>query len=278
MTPLVSAKEIENARLRFMSASGPMERNSCAKLAFALTPLRETVHMLTPPMPANATSIVAQAVMVLVPMILSLTLHEYAHALVANRLGDRTAEEQGRLTLNPVSHIDPVGTLFLPLMLLIAAGTIGGVPFFGWAKPVPYNPNRFNRNVKMRTGAMLVAAAGPVSNFSFALVLTVGYGLAHRFGVEISDAVNTILKTMIGINIGLAIFNLIPLPPLDGAKVLLGFLPLPQAQAYEAFMARAGFFILIGLVAFGGRVLYYPMSIAYHFLLGIVLPIVAGVS
>ena len=218
-------------------------------------------------------SFVVKAVMVLVPMILSLTFHEYAHAFVARRLGDRTAEEQGRLTLNPISHIDPIGTLLLPLALLAASGS--GIPFFGWAKPVPYNPARFDPKYKLQTGAMLVAAAGPISNTLFAILLTVGWGLAFRFGVHVSDIAQTILQRMIGINVGLAIFNFIPLPPLDGSKVLLGLLPPAQAEAYAAFMSRAGVFILFALVMFGGRVLYVPMSQAYSFLLGTVLPVVA---
>ena len=123
---------------------------------------------------------------------------------------------------------------------------------------------------------MLVAAAGPLSNTLFALVLTLGWGLAYRFGVNVSDVAQTILQRMIGINVGLAIFNFIPLPPLDGSKVLVGLLPAPQAQAYESLMARVGVFILIGLVMFGGRVLYFPISHAYQFLLGTLLPRIAG--
>lgn len=219
-------------------------------------------------------NIVVNAVMVVVLMILSLTVHEYSHGLAARLLGDRTAEEQGRLTLNPIVHIDPIGTLLLPLVLLLASGT--GIPFFGWAKPVPYNPNRFNRKVKMQTGSMLVAAAGPLSNTLFALLLTIGWGLAFRFGVNIGGTSQTILQRIIGINVGLAIFNFIPLPPLDGSKVLVGLLPAEQARAYESLMARVGVFVLIALVMFGGKVLYYPIMHAYQFLLGTLLPRIAG--
>src|SRR5437867_2736516 len=99
----------------------------------------------------------------LIPMILSLTVHEYSHALTARRLGDDTAEQLGRLTLNPLAHIDPIGTIALPILLSF------GPLFFGWAKPVPHNPLRFSPGVNRRTGTMLVAAAGPISNLLLAL-------------------------------------------------------------------------------------------------------------
>jgi len=219
-------------------------------------------------------SFIVKAVMVLVPMILSLTFHEYSHALVARWLGDRTATEQGRLTLNPIAHIDPIGTLLLPLICVATAGV--GVPFFGWAKPVPYNATRFDRRFSMKTGAMLVSAAGPLSNALLAFLLTVGVGLAIRFGLPIGDAAGKIFKQMVAINVGLAIFNVIPVPPLDGAKVLAGLLPANESQAFEAFMSRIGIFVLFGLVVFGGRFLYPPMSAAIGFLFYTLLPAVAS--
>src|SRR5262252_9131058 len=108
--------------------------------------------------------------MILVPLLLSLTVHEWAHAYSAHRLGDDTAERQGRLTLNPIPHIDLVGTLLLPLL---------GVPF-GWAKPVPVNPARFKRTVNMRTGMLITAAAGPFSNLVLAILAAVILGIIHR--------------------------------------------------------------------------------------------------
>ena len=109
--------------------------------------------------------------MILIPLLLSLTVHEWAHAWSAYRLGDDTASMQGRLTLNPIAHIDPVGTLVLPLL---------GIPF-GWAKPVPVNPTRFRRGVNMSTGMIITAAAGPLSNVVLALLSAVAFGLIARF-------------------------------------------------------------------------------------------------
>src|SRR5512142_2218234 len=113
---------------------------------------------------------------ILIPLLLSLTVHEFAHAWSAARLGDDTGARAGRLTLNPLAHIDPIGTILLPLL---------GIPF-GWARPVPVDPSRFRRTVKMRTGVMLTAAAGPLSNVILAVVCTVGYGLALRFMPEVA--------------------------------------------------------------------------------------------
>src|SRR4051812_18777201 len=104
--------------------------------------------------------------MVLIPMILSLTVHEFSHAWAAKRVGDNTGELAGRLTLNPLAHADPFGTVLLPLLILMANGAVGmgRIPFFGWAKPVPFNAGRFTRKVTARMGSTLVAAAGPISN------------------------------------------------------------------------------------------------------------------
>ncbi len=223
------------------------------------------------------TSVIYNAVRMLVPLILSLTLHEYAHALVATRLGDDTALERGRMTLDPIRHIDPVGTLLLPLSLLFMFGA--DVPTLGWARPVPYNPTRFTRKIRMRTGAMLVAAAGPLANIAFALAIVVGVGLAFRLGLQpLSAPAETIFKSIIGINVGLAIFNLVPLPPLDGAKVLAGLLPAKQAQFYENLSGRAGIFLVMLLVVFGGRYLAYPMNAVLGFFIKSILPTVAGAS
>src|SRR5687768_7374424 len=114
-------------------------------------------------------------VMILIPLLLSLTVHEWAHAYSAYRLGDDTAEREGRLTLNPIAHIDPLGTLLLPLL---------GIPF-GWARPVPVNPTRFRRDVSMRSGMMLTAAAGPASNVVIAVLASIVYGLLLRLRPEI---------------------------------------------------------------------------------------------
>ena len=165
-------------------------------------------------------SFLVELVMVLVPMIMALSVHEYMHAQAAFWLGDRTAMNQGRLTLNPAAHIDPFGTLILPALAVISHSGF----FFGWAKPVPVNPLQFNRKVTMRTGMMLTAAAGPASNIVFGFLCVILLRVLVSFEVE-SEAVYILVTRLIGINYVLAFFNLIPLPPLDGGKVLAGFAP-----------------------------------------------------
>lgn len=161
-------------------------------------------------------------------LMLSLSVHEWAHAFSAFKLGDDTASAQGRLTLNPMSHIDPLGTVILPLL---------GVPF-GWARPVPYNPARFRRDISMRTGSMIVAAAGPASNVVLALLSAFIMFLALRFAPAAygsQPALHVFLQSMVIINALLALFNMLPIPPLDGSKVLDRFVPLRLRPRWERF-------------------------------------------
>jgi len=175
-------------------------------------------------------------------LIILLSLHEYAHALVASWLGDRTAEYMGRKTINPGAHIDPFGTLLLPLMLFLSGSPI----VFGGAKPVPVNPNAL-RNPKRDYA--LVALAGPMMNILIAfglMIVSKAIARAHpSFGVF--NFVNKVLVVPIWISLYLAAFNLMPIPPLDGFKVLLGL--LPERQAYElSKLERFGMPILIGII------------------------------
>jgi Zn-dependent protease len=167
-----------------------------------------------------------ERLMIVIPLILSLSVHECAHAWAAFRLGDDTARLLGRMTINPLAHIDPIGTLVLPML---------GVPF-GWAKPVPVNPLRFTRRVSMRTGMMFTALAGPLSNLAIALIGTVLLALVlrfHPFALRTTEAVTHLLWTLTGMNVVLAVFNMLPIPPLDGSRVVDALLPRPLRPAWE---------------------------------------------
>ncbi len=190
------------------------------------------------------------AIMILVPMILSLTVHEYSHALAAKLLGDDTAERLGRLSLSPLPHIDIFGTILLPLL------SIGsGMPFLGWAKPVPTNPLNYTKKVSRKTGYMLVSIAGPISNFLFGiLAITILKTLLVFQGNSISIQAIQILQIFIFMNIGLGFFNLLPIPPLDGSKILQWILPDELAMKLEE-NSMIFFVILIALV-FTGAIEY----------------------
>lgn len=159
-------------------------------------------------------------------MLIAITFHEFAHAWAADKLGDDTPRRQGRLTLNPLSHMDPVGVI-----LLLTAG-------FGWGKPVQINPNNFNRTVTLRKGNAIVSLAGPAINFVLAIIFSIICGLLLKFGgafllTTAGGVLLSVIEYAISINIGLGVFNLIPLPPLDGSKILAAVLPTKARQWYE---------------------------------------------
>ncbi len=164
-----------------------------------------------------------RVVVVLVPMILSLTVHEYAHAWTASKLGDDTAERMGRLTLSPLAHIDIFGTILIPLFSVFSSG----FGLIGWARPTPISPQRFSRNVTMRTGIVVTAMAGPLSNLLLAVLSIALFSFLLRFvpGALAStgprgSGVVMLLQSMFVLNIGLFLFNLFPIPPLDGSRLL----------------------------------------------------------
>ena len=193
-------------------------------------------------------------------VLISLTIHEAAHAWTADRLGDPTARMLGRLSLNPIVHIDPIGTLLLPIL-----AALSGLPLIGWAKPVPVN----TRNLRdPRRDFMLVAAAGPISNLLQATVLALILR-GVQAGVGPQAYVLGILQEAVIVNLMLAFFNLIPVPPLDGGNVMLGLLP-PRAAAQFAQLRQFGFIILYVLMFTGiARTLIIPPTV---FFMRIMLP------
>ena len=199
--------------------------------------------------------------MLLIPLLLSLTVHEWAHAWSAWLLGDDTAKLQGRLTLNPLAHIDPVGTLLLPLL---------GVPF-GWAKPVPLNPLRFRRTVSMRMGILLTAAAGPLANVCLGTVSIVTLALMIRFRPELTmdDPIASLIWRMVFLNVILATFNMLPIPPLDGSRVVDSLMPNSLRPLWEAF-ARLGPIALIAVIMLpflsGISLFEWPLRATSHLL------------
>ena len=178
----------------------------------------------------------------LVPLVIAIVFHEVAHGLAARRFGDTTAERMGRLTLNPVKHVDPVGTIILPVILALSHA-----PIFGWAKPVPVRSDRM-RNP--RRDMIIVALAGPGMNFLLAILATAVLAASLALGTEpmsagaflAANALNFLL-----INIFLAVFNLIPLPPFDGGHVVEGLLPRPLAVRFRA-LGRYSLVILFALL------------------------------
>ncbi len=195
-------------------------------------------------------------------LIFSVIIHEISHGAIALRLGDTTARDAGRLTLNPIKHVDLFGSVLLPISLFFISG---GQTTLGWAKPVPYNP--FNlRKPKLHAG--LVALAGPASNILiaifFGIIARVLFPLAQvSFLGELILAFNVIVLT----NIALAIFNLLPFPPLDGSKVLFALLP-DGFQEIQHFLNRYGFFILLFVIFFGFHFVTPVIAFIYRIIVG----------
>ena len=172
-------------------------------------------------------------------VLVAITFHEFAHAFVADRLGDDTARREGRLNLNPFSHLDPIGTL----MLLVAG--------FGWGKPVHVDPRNYTRKMSMEKCEAIVSAAGPIMNILLAFIFALIYCAVYKFGSmqfltsTVGRVIMLILGAIVTTNIGLGVFNLIPLPPLDGSKIIMPFLPF---NAKQWFISNGNIFYIIFVV------------------------------
>jgi Zn-dependent protease len=190
-------------------------------------------------------------------VLLSMTLHEAMHAFVSYWLGDDTAKLEGRLTLNPIKHIDPFLTLLLPVMLAII-----GAPIFGGAKPVPFNPNRVRHE---EWGAAIVAIAGPFTNFLLAFVF---FGVYAIVGAPQSGLFSQLLIAIVTVNLGFFIFNIIPIPPLDGSRVLYALAPEFVRRGMEA-IERFGIFFIFAIVLVASPIISKVMLSAMGFFLDI---------
>lgn len=188
----------------------------------------------------------------------SVIIHEVSHGLMALRLGDDTAKLAGRLTLNPIKHLDPVGSFIFPLLLIVIKSPV----LLGWAKPVPYNPALLHKDYKY--GPLKVALAGPASNLLVAGIVA----LVIRIGISFLNPVTVaFLGFIVFINVLLAIFNLVPIPPLDGSKIIAAFLPPQAAMAFER-IGLFGIFFILFLLYFFLNVIYNLSFLVFDFLVG----------
>ncbi len=191
-------------------------------------------------------------------VLIAITFHEFAHGYVAYKLGDNTAKLEGRLSLNPLDHLDPIGTL----MLLLAG--------FGWGKPVNVNPSNYTRKISMEKGEALVSLAGPLMNIILSIIFAIIYFAIYKFAnvTFLSSTVGSVLMLLISatisINVGLGIFNLIPLPPLDGSKIIMPFLPYKAKQWFrnneQIFYI---IFVVIWITGIAGIIISPAINVVY---------------
>ena len=179
------------------------------------------------------------AIFQIIVLIYSAIIHEYMHGWMAERLGDNTAKDLGRLTLNPIPHIDPIGSILLPFILIATGSSF----IFGWAKPVPYNPYKL-RDAKY--GGAKVALAGPMAN----LIVAITFGLVLRFVTSLSLEMSYFIQIIVFINLLLMVFNLVPIPPLDGSKVIMPFLSADWQKKFM-MLEQYGMILVFAFVWFG---------------------------
>lgn len=198
-------------------------------------------------------------------LIFSVVIHEVSHGLAANAMGDSTAKYAGRLTLNPIKHLDPIGSLFVPLLGFLFGGII-----IGWAKPVPYNP--YNLQVRNKEiGSAMVGVAGPAANifvaFIFGLSIRIFGGWIQGLG-ETAIPLAEIMGAIVFINLALAVFNLVPVPPLDGSKVLFSLLPY-RWQGIKMALERFGFILLLLFIFYFSHWILPAVWFLFRFITGV---------
>lgn len=196
-------------------------------------------------------------------LIMSVVIHEVSHGFVAEYFGDDTARNAGRLTLNPIRHIDLFGSIFLPAILVLTNS-----PFlFGWAKPVPYNPNNLSDR---KWGTIAVAVAGVFSNFVVAIIFGIIIRLTFGMALSLPSGFYFITSAIVIVNLALGIFNLVPIPPLDGSKILFSFLP-ESAFSFILAYEQYSLILLLAFIVFFSDYLYPILGFLFHLITGLVI-------
>ncbi|HEX6717398.1 MAG TPA: site-2 protease family protein [Pyrinomonadaceae bacterium] len=225
----------------------------------------------------NPEQLIPQLVIYMVVLLLAISAHEAAHAWMSYKFGDDTARLLGRVTLNPIAHTDPIGTLLIPIVMFVFAhigGPLGAIPLMGWGKPTPVNPLRW-RNKDLAN--VMVSIAGILANLLIAIIAFIIFKIllitnaGERLSVSTQEPIGLFLTYMLIMNVSLAIFNLLPFPPLDGSKILDTFLPASMRPLLE-FLEQYGFIILIILISAGFfRMIINPVIdfVFYLLLLGV---------
>lgn len=214
--------------------------------------------------------VVALGITYYVVLLFSVSFHESAHAWAALRMGDDTAQRQGRISLNPLVHMDPIGTVAMPLLQFV----FSGVPWLAWAKPTPYNPANFRRGVSLARGHVVVAGAGPLSNLVLAAAFAAAlFGVGRSGLIDQAGVVLNVLATGVQLNVALLLFNLVPLPPLDGSKVAAFGLPSGLGQRYAAAVESLGPWLLLLLLIPVTRVIAPVIRFVTNQLIALALPI-----